>query len=91
MTTTTHSDTDRTITLFYCPQTRATGTRFILEELGLPYRLHIMNMKAGENRATDYLSVNPLGKVPAILDRGTLVTEQSAVLLHLADLAATRA
>lgn len=74
------------ITLHYMPQTRAAGTRIILEELGAPYDLHVMNMKAGENREAPYLSINPLGKVPAIEHRGKLVTEQIAIAIYLGDL-----
>lgn len=78
------------ITLFYAPQTRATGARVLLEELGVPYELHVLNMKAGEQRQPDYLAINPMGKVPAILHNGTLVTEQAAVYLYLADLFADK-
>ncbi len=78
--------TTEPITLFYCPQTRATGTRFILEELGLPYTLNVMNRHVGVNHEPAYLAVNPLGKVPAILHHGTLVTEQAAICLYLAEL-----
>jgi glutathione S-transferase len=58
----------------------------LLEELGLPYELAALNMKAGEQRQEKYLAVNPMGKVPAILHRGALVTEQAAVFIYLADL-----
>src|ERR1700712_2287284 len=79
--------TDRNrITLYYSPQSRATGTRVLLEELGAPYDLHVMNMKAGENRQPAYLAINPLGKVPAVTHGDALVTEQVAVFLYLADL-----
>jgi len=37
------------ITLYYSPQTRATGTRVLLEELGAPYDLHVLNMKAASS------------------------------------------
>src|SRR5882757_2127519 len=77
--------TDR-ITLHYSPQSRATGARVLLEELGAPYELHILNMKAGEQREAAYLAINPLGKVPAIRHRGALVTEQVAIYIYLADL-----
>jgi glutathione S-transferase len=74
------------ITLYYSPQTRATGTRVLLEELGAPYDLHVLNMKAGEQRQPAYLVVNPLGKVPAIRHGEALVTEQVAIYIYLADL-----
>jgi glutathione S-transferase len=57
----------------------------LLEELGAPFELKILNMKAGEQRQPAYLAVNPLGKVPAILDGDALVTEQVAIFIHLAD------
>lgn len=79
------TSTDR-ITLYYSPQTRATGARVLLEELGAPYDLHVLNMKAGDQRQPAYLAVNPLGKVPAICHRGALVTEQVAIYIYLADL-----
>jgi glutathione S-transferase len=74
------------ITLFYSPQTRATGARVLLEELGAPYDLHVLNMKAGEQRKEAYLAINPLGKVPAIRHGEALVTEQVAIFIYLADL-----
>jgi glutathione S-transferase len=77
---------DDRITLYYCPQTRAGGTKVLLEELGAPYDLHVLNMKAGEQRKPAYLAINPLGKVPAIGHRGQLVTEQVAIFIYLADL-----
>lgn len=76
---------DRRITLFHAPRTRSTGVLVLLEELGAPYELRILNMKAGEQRRPEYLAINPLGKVPALLDGDTLVTEQVAIYIHLAD------
>ncbi len=74
------------ITLYYSPQSRATGARVLLEELGEPYDLDVLNMKAGEQRRPAYLAINPLGKVPAIRHGDALVTEQVAVFIYLADL-----
>ena len=76
----------RRITLFHSPNTRSPGALTLLEELDVPYALHVLNMKAGEQRQPAYLAVNPLGKVPALMDGDTLVTEQVAIFIHLADL-----
>ena len=73
------------VTLFHSPQTRSTGAVMLLEELGAPFHLHVVDMRAGENRQPAYLAVNPMGKVPAVKDGEALVTEQAAVFLHLAD------
>jgi glutathione S-transferase len=74
------------VTLYHSPQTRSTGVLILLEELHADYDLHLLNMKAGEQRGAAYLAVNPMGKVPAITHNGALVTEQVAIYLYLADL-----
>ena len=78
--------TTEPITLFHSPHTRSSGALALLEELKAPYKLHTLNMKAGEQRQSAYLSVNPMGKVPAILHGDTLITEQVAIGIYLADL-----
>ena len=74
------------VTLYHSPNTRSTGTLILLEELGAPYKLQVINMKAGEQRKPAYLAINPMGKVPAVKHGDALVTEQVAVFLYLADL-----
>ncbi len=76
---------DTPLTFFHSPNTRSTGVLFLLEELGAPYDLKVLNMKAGEQRGADYLAINPMGKVPAIVHRGELVSEQAALYAYLAD------
>ena len=74
------------ITLYHCPHSRSTSAIMLLEELKAPYQLHVMNMRNGENREPAYLSVNPMGKVPAIRHDDAIVTEQVAIYIYLADL-----
>jgi glutathione S-transferase len=74
------------LVFYHSPNTRSAGTRVLLEELGAPHTLHVLDMKAGEQRQPAYLAVNPLGKVPAIVHDGALITEQGAVFIYLADL-----
>jgi glutathione S-transferase len=74
------------ITLFHSPHSRSSGALTLLEELKAPYQLHVLNMKAGEQRQDAYLAVNPMGKVPAILHGDVLITEQVAIGIYLADL-----
>ena len=78
--------TSDTIVFFHAPNTRSSGARILLEELAAPHELRVVNMKAGEQRKPAFLAVNPMGKVPAILHRGALVTEQAAIFIYLADL-----
>ncbi|GMU68142.1 MAG: hypothetical protein AMXMBFR37_04750 [Steroidobacteraceae bacterium] len=74
------------LTFFHSPNSRSTGTLALLEELGVPYDLQFIDMKAGEQRGAKYLAVNPMGKVPAVRHGGALVTEQVAIFIYLADL-----
>jgi glutathione S-transferase len=74
------------ITFFHAPNSRSGGTRALLEELGVPYDMHVLNFKTGQQRQPEYLAVNPMGKVPAIRHGEALITEQPAVFLYLADL-----
>lgn len=74
------------LTFFHAPNSRAGAVRILLEELGAPYDLHVLNLKKNEQRAAAYLAVNPMGKVPAIVHDGALVTEQPAIFIYLADL-----
>jgi len=70
---------------YHSPQTRSSGVRILLEELDAPHRLHVLNMKIGEQRNPEYTAINPMGKVPAISHNGTLVTEQVAIYIYLTD------
>jgi glutathione S-transferase len=79
-------NTSPSVTLFHCPNSRSSGALSLLEELGVPYSLHIMNMKAREQREPAYLAINPMGKVPAVKHGDALVTEQVAIFIYLADL-----
>ncbi len=60
-----------------------------LEELGLPYRLHGVNVRQGEQKAPEFLALNANAKVPVLIDPaadGRLVlTESAAILVYLAE------
>lgn len=77
--------TDATLTFYHAPNTRSTGVRILLDEIGADYRLIALDVKAGEHRKPAFLDVNPMGKVPAIVHDGALVTEQGAIYVYLAD------
>jgi glutathione S-transferase len=78
--------TNRHVVLFHNPQSRAAGVRILLEELNADYDLHVLNLKTGDSRKPDYLAINPMGKIPAIKHGDTLVTEQAAIYMYLAEL-----
>jgi glutathione S-transferase len=73
------------VTLFHSPNSRSAGALTLLEELGIPYKLHVLNMHVSEQRDPAYLAINPMGKVPAIKHGDVLVTEQVAIFIYLPD------
>ena len=59
-----------------------------LEELGLPYRVRAVDLSGGEQKAPEYLRINPNGRIPAIVDHDAddfPVFESGAVLIYLAE------
>lgn len=77
---------NRQVSLYYSPNTRSFGALVLLEELRADYRLHVLDVKSGEQRTPEYLAINPMGKVPALRHEGALVTEQAAIYMYAADL-----
>lgn len=76
----------RRVIFFHSPHSRAAGVRALIEELNADHELRVLDLKAGEQRRPEYLRINPMGKVPALLHGDTLVTEQAAVYMYLAEL-----
>src|ERR1700742_504411 len=71
--------------VFYTnPMSRGRIVRWMLEEVGQPYRTEIMDY-ATTLKSPGYLAVNPMGKVPAIQHGDTVVTEAAAICAYLAD------
>jgi glutathione S-transferase len=72
------------LVLYTNPQSRGRIARWILEEVGVPYETEIVDyattMKGGA-----YLTINPMGKVPAIVHNGHVVTECAAICAYLAE------
>ncbi|MDP1988125.1 glutathione S-transferase family protein [Phenylobacterium sp.] len=59
--------------------------RWMLEEVGQPYETRILTWEKGDAKSPDYLAINPMGKVPAIVHDGVVVTECAAICAYLAD------
>lgn len=71
--------------IFYTnPQSRGRLVRWMLEEVSAPYRTEVLEYD-GNMKEPAYLKINPMGKVPAIVHRGEVVTECAAICTYLAD------
>ena len=75
-----------TLAFYTHPHSRGRITRWMLEETGLRYDA-VMLEYGTSMKSAQYLAINPMGKVPASLQGQTVITENAAICLHLADLA----
>lgn len=73
------------ITLYHHPFSRATGSLWALEEVGVDYELQQVDMPAGAHKKPDILKLNPMGKLPILTDGDLVVTEAGAIALYVAD------
>jgi len=72
------------LVLFTNPASRGRIARWMLEEIGQPYRVEVLDY-ASSMKAPAYLAINPMGKVPALRHGDAVVTETSAICAYLAD------
>jgi len=73
------------LVFYHAPHSRALAVNILLQELGVPFDRRVLNLNKNEQRDAAYLAVNPMGKVPAIVHNGAVVTEQVAIFIYLAD------
>jgi glutathione S-transferase len=73
------------IILHHAAPSRSSTVLFMLEEIGAPYELKVMDLQKEEQYRPEYLAINPMGKVPAIEYEGAVVTEVGAICTYLAD------
>ena len=79
------------IQLYSLPTPNGVKVSVMLEETGLPYEPHVVSFESDDQKSPQFLSLNPYGKVPAILDPGgpggrpIALFESGAILIYLAD------
>ena len=77
--------------LYSLPTPNGVKVSVMLEETGLPYEPHLVSFESNDQMSPEYLSLNPYGKIPAILDpngpagRPIALFESGAILIYLAD------
>ena len=73
-----------TLTLYTNPMSRGRIVRWMLEEIGAPYGVELLDYGT-TMKSPAYLALNPMGKVPTLVHDGQVITECAAICLYLAD------
>ena len=77
------------LTLYHASPSRSSVALWMLEETGAPYDVKLLNLSESEQTKPEYLTINPMGKVPALKvgngANGVIVTEVAAICAYLAD------
>lgn len=71
--------------LYHATPSRSSVAMWMLEEVGEPYEVEQLNLRAGDQLKPEYLAINPMGKVPTLVDGDVVVSEVSAICCYLAD------
>ena len=58
---------------------------FALHEAGASFRGHLLDTQRGENRSPEYLAINPMGKIPSLVDGSLKLWESNAINCYLAE------
>src|SRR5215831_525099 len=72
------------LVLYTNPMSRGRVARWMLEEIGEPYKVEVLDY-ASTMKGPTYLAINPMGKVPALRHGDTVITETAAICAYLAD------
>lgn len=71
--------------LYYAPRTRSFSALWLMEEAAVPYERELVDITKGAQKTADYLAINPMGKVPALVDDDAVVAESAAICAYVAD------
>lgn len=73
------------IELHYFPGNASATPHILLEELGVPFALRLVDRTQGAHKHPDYLRLNPNGLIPVLVDGELVLYETAAIVLHLVD------
>jgi len=71
--------------LYYYPGNASFAPHILLEELGVPYELVLVDRNNSAHKSAEYLKLNPAGAIPTLVDGDVVIPETAAIMLHLAD------
>jgi len=71
--------------LFYYPGNASLAPHFVLEEIGAPFELRLVDRTVNGQKDPEYMARNPMGRIPTLIDGDFVLFESAAICLHLAD------
>ncbi len=71
--------------LFYYPGNASLAPHFVLEEIGAPFQLRLVDRTLNGQKDPEYMKRNPMGRIPTLVDGDLVLFESAAICLHLAD------
>jgi glutathione S-transferase len=71
--------------LYWCPRSRSFSALWLMEEVGQPYERVLIDITTGAQKTSEFLAINPMGKVPALKDGDATVAEASAICAYVAE------
>lgn len=80
-----HTEDNPMLKVYGCPNSRSNRVIWALEEAGVAYDYHKIDLFTGEGWKPDYLAINPGGKVPALVDGDLILTESAAICTYIGD------
>jgi glutathione S-transferase len=70
---------------YFHPMSRAVTTNWMLQELDAPFEEVVVDYMQGDNLSSEFLAINPMGKLPTLTDGDVVITEAAAICAYLAD------
>jgi glutathione S-transferase len=74
------------ILLYYYPGNASLTPHMLLEEIGVPFELVLVDRAIAAHKSPEYLKLNPNGQIPVLVDGDLVLYETAAICLHLADM-----
>ncbi|MES2675754.1 MAG: glutathione S-transferase family protein [Pseudomonadota bacterium] len=71
--------------LFYYPRNASWAPHLVLAEMGVEFELVLVDRKSNEQKSSEYLALNPTGRIPTLIDRELVIFESAAICLHLCE------
>ncbi|WP_348650733.1 glutathione S-transferase N-terminal domain-containing protein [Thalassomonas sp. RHCl1] len=71
--------------LFYYPRNASWAPHMLLKEIGAEHELILVDRKSEQQKSSEYLKLNPTGRIPTLVDGDLVIAESAAICLHLCD------